>query len=38
MGFGTTFTSLSFLGCIVTIVLYMTLKCLIDEDEQALLD
>ncbi|SFP12012.1 Uncharacterized membrane-anchored protein [Mesorhizobium sp. NFR06] len=38
MGFGTTFTSLSFLGCIVTIVLYMTLKSLIDEDEQALLD
>ncbi|TIR16532.1 MAG: hypothetical protein E5X34_25885 [Mesorhizobium sp.] len=38
MGFGTTFTSLTFLGCIVVIVLYMTLKCLIDEDEQALLD
>ncbi|PBC06570.1 hypothetical protein [Mesorhizobium sp. WSM3859] len=38
MGFGTTFTSLIFLGCIVAIVLYMTLKNLIDEDEQALLD
>lgn len=38
MGFGTTFTSLTFLGCIVVIVLYMTLKRLIDEDEQALLD
>ncbi|CDX40360.1 putative integral membrane protein [Mesorhizobium plurifarium] len=38
MGFGTTFTSLAFLGCIVVIVLYMTLKRLIDEDEQALLD
>ncbi|RWH74717.1 hypothetical protein [Mesorhizobium sp.] len=38
MGFGTTFTSLTFLGCIVVIVLYMTLKSLIDEDEQALLD
>ncbi|MDG4893295.1 hypothetical protein P9272_06885 [Mesorhizobium sp. WSM4976] len=38
MGFGTTFTSLIFLGCIVVIVLYMTLKSLIDEDEQALLD
>jgi uncharacterized membrane-anchored protein len=38
MGFGTTFTSLAFLGCIVVIVLYMTLKNLIDEDEQALLD
>ncbi|MDX8531955.1 hypothetical protein RFM41_07620 [Mesorhizobium sp. VK25A] len=38
MGFGTTFTSLTFLGCIVVIVLYMTLKRLIDEDEHALLD
>lgn len=38
MGFGTTFTGLTFLGCIVVIVLYMTLKSLIDEDEQALLD
>ncbi|TPI13662.1 hypothetical protein FJW06_13120 [Mesorhizobium sp. B4-1-3] len=38
MGFGTTFTSLTFLGCIVVIVLYMTLKKQIDEDEQALLD
>ncbi|TIW77519.1 MAG: hypothetical protein E5V52_17435, partial [Mesorhizobium sp.] len=38
MGFGTTFTSLTFLGSIVVIVLYMTLKSLIDEDEQALLD
>jgi uncharacterized membrane-anchored protein len=38
MGFGATFTSLTFLGCIVVIVLYMTLKNLIDEDEQALLD
>ncbi|RWL93588.1 MAG: hypothetical protein EOR68_23965 [Mesorhizobium sp.] len=38
MGFGTTFTSLTFLGSIVVIVLYMTLKNLIEEDEQALLD
>ncbi|RWE76075.1 MAG: hypothetical protein EOS63_22420 [Mesorhizobium sp.] len=38
MGFGTTFTSLTFLGSIVVLVLYMTLKSLIDEDEQALLD
>ncbi|TPI37765.1 hypothetical protein FJW07_18580 [Mesorhizobium sp. B3-1-9] len=38
MGFGTTATSLTFLGCIVVIVLYMTLRNLIDEDEQALLD
>lgn len=38
MGFGTTFTSLTFLGCIVAIVLHMTLRKLIDEDEQALLD
>ena len=38
LGFGTTFTSLIFLGCIVAIVLYMTLRSLIDEDEQALLD
>ncbi|MDX8453716.1 hypothetical protein RFM98_13195 [Mesorhizobium sp. VK9D] len=38
MGFGTTVTSLTFLGCIVVIVLYMSLKRLIDEDEQALLD
>jgi len=38
MGFGTTATSLAFLGCIVVVVLYMTLRILIDEDEQALLD
>ncbi len=38
LGFGTTFTSLIFLGCIMAIVLYMTLKSLIEEDEQALLD
>ena len=38
LGFGTTLTSLIFLGCIVAIVLYMSLKSLIDEDEQALLD
>lgn len=38
MGFGTTFTSLTFLGSIVVIVLYMTLKKMIEEDEQALLD
>jgi uncharacterized membrane-anchored protein len=38
MGLGTTVTSLTFLGCIVVIVLYMTLKNLIEEDEQALLD
>lgn len=38
LGFGTTFTSLTFLGCIVVIVLYMTLKKMIEEDEQALLD
>ena len=38
MGFGTTFTSLVFLGCIVAIVLYMTLKGIIDENDHALLD
>ncbi|WP_245474210.1 hypothetical protein [Mesorhizobium sp. M2A.F.Ca.ET.042.01.1.1] len=38
MGFGTTFTSLTFLGSIVVLVLYMTLKKMIEEDEQALLD
>ncbi|RAZ90020.1 hypothetical protein DPM33_14330 [Mesorhizobium hawassense] len=38
MGFGTTFTSLTFLGAIVVIVLYMTLKTIIDEDDHALLD
>ena len=38
LGFGTTSTSLIFLGCIVVIVLYMTLKNLIDEDDLALLD
>ena len=38
LGFGTTSTSLTFLGCIVVIVLYMTLKNLIDEDDLALLD
>jgi uncharacterized membrane-anchored protein len=37
-GFGTTFTSLIFLGCIVVIVLYMTLKNLVDEEEKALFD
>ena len=38
LGLGTTVTSLTFLGCIVVIVLYMTLKSLVDEDEQALFD
>ncbi|TPI39586.1 hypothetical protein FJW05_25220 [Mesorhizobium sp. B2-9-1] len=38
LGFGVTFTSLTFLGCIVAIVLHMTLRKLIDEDELALLD
>ena len=38
LGFGATFTSLIFLGCIVAIVLHMTLRKLIDEDELALLD
>ncbi|MBZ9762764.1 hypothetical protein LB553_18025 [Mesorhizobium sp. CA8] len=38
MGFGTTFTSLTFLGCIMAIILHMTLRKLIEEDEQALLD
>jgi uncharacterized membrane-anchored protein len=38
MGFGTTATSLTFLGCIVVIVLHMTLRKLIDEDERALVD
>ncbi|TPJ69578.1 hypothetical protein [Mesorhizobium sp. B2-6-2] len=38
LGFGVTFTSLTFLGCIVAIILHMTLRKLIDEDELALLD
>jgi uncharacterized membrane-anchored protein len=38
MGFGATATSLTFLGAIVVIVLYMTLKSMIDEDDLALLD
>ncbi|MBZ9885473.1 hypothetical protein LB535_24350 [Mesorhizobium sp. CA10] len=38
LGFGAAFTSLIFLGCIVAIVLHMTLRKLIDEDELALLD
>ena len=38
LGFGTTFTSLIFLGCIVAIVLYMTLRRIIDEDDHLLLD
>ena len=38
MGFGTTFTSLIFLGGIVAIVVYMTLKTIVDENDHALLD
>jgi uncharacterized membrane-anchored protein len=36
LGFGTTFTSLIFLGCIVAIVLYMTLRDLFDDEEELL--
>ncbi|RWE30897.1 MAG: hypothetical protein EOS78_27140 [Mesorhizobium sp.] len=38
LGFGTTFTSLSFLGCIVALVLYMTLRKKADELDEMLLE
>ncbi|BCG91982.1 COG4705 family protein [Mesorhizobium sp. 131-2-1] len=38
MGFGTTVTSVIFLGCIIALVLYMTLKQTVDEAENILLD
>ncbi|KAA3447015.1 hypothetical protein C7I87_29340 [Mesorhizobium sp. SARCC-RB16n] len=38
LGFGTTFTSLAFLGCIVALVLYMTLRKNADELDEMLLD
>ena len=38
LGFGTIFTSLMFLGCIIALVLYMTLKETADEAEEILLE
>lgn len=38
LGFGTIFTSLMFLGCIIALVLYMTLKEAADEAEEILLE
>ncbi|TPK85740.1 hypothetical protein FJ936_09405 [Mesorhizobium sp. B2-4-13] len=38
MGFGTTFTSLVFLGCIIALVLYMTLKKGSDEADEILIE
>ncbi|TIT49778.1 MAG: hypothetical protein E5W64_13315, partial [Mesorhizobium sp.] len=38
LGFGTIFTSLAFLGCIVALVLYMTLRKNADELDEMLLD
>jgi len=38
LGWGTTFTSLAFLGCIAALVLYMTLKKDADEMEEILLE
>ncbi|UCI10580.1 hypothetical protein [Mesorhizobium sp. B1-1-8] len=38
LGFGTTFTSLIFLGCIVALVLYMTLKKASDEADEILIE
>ncbi|AEH85409.1 membrane protein [Mesorhizobium opportunistum] len=38
LGFGTTFTSLIFLGCIIALVLYMTLKKTDDEADEILLE
>ncbi|TGQ80943.1 hypothetical protein EN850_08665 [Mesorhizobium sp. M8A.F.Ca.ET.207.01.1.1] len=38
LGFGTTFTSLAFLGCIVALILYMTLRKNADELDEMLLD
>lgn len=38
LGFGTIFTSLMFLGCIIALVLYMTLKEATDEAEEILLE
>ncbi|RJG46136.1 hypothetical protein [Mesorhizobium sp. DCY119] len=38
LGFGTTFTSLIFLGCIIALVVYMTLKRASDEADAILLE
>ena len=38
LGFGTTFTSLIFLGCIAALVLYMTLKRTADDADEILLE
>lgn len=38
LGFGTTFTSLIFLGCIVALVLYMTLKKTANDADEILLE
>lgn len=38
LGFGTTFTSLMFLGCIIALVLSMTLREAVDEAEEILLE
>ncbi|MFB9982282.1 hypothetical protein ACFSQQ_31370 [Mesorhizobium kowhaii] len=38
LGFGTIFTSLIFLGCIIALVLYMTLKKTADEADEILLE
>ena len=38
LGFGTTFTSLIFLGCIAALVLYMTLKKTADDADEILLE
>ncbi|TSE05884.1 hypothetical protein C1D09_021360 [Mesorhizobium intechi] len=38
LGFGTTFTSLIFLGCIAALVLYMTLKKIADDADEILLE
>ncbi len=38
LGFGTTFTSLIFLGCIIALVVYMTLKRASDEADAVLLE
>ncbi len=37
LGFGTTLTSLIFLGCIVLLVLYMTLKKDVDDEADEIL-
>ncbi|MFB9984377.1 hypothetical protein ACFSQQ_11230 [Mesorhizobium kowhaii] len=38
LGFGTTSTSMIFLGCIIALVLYMTLKKQVDEADEILLE